>query len=186
MCKSITQVCLALPHRYSLILLKLISNLTNVIIRGEHVTLRLRKKYQNLAEFKPTDFYSLGRHLTPELFTSVPNSDFVIIDYRNLIHKLYLFTFILHSGDILLNVRFATCCWPVFIYFSDSFVKGIDRGASFAAYYKGQLVVNLCGGLADVNAKRPWKEDTVGFFYSTTKFVACVTVAHMIERYLVK
>ncbi|KAH9489722.1 Beta-lactamase domain-containing protein 2 [Bulinus truncatus] len=60
------------------------------------------------------------------------------------------------------------------------------KGSSFAAYYKGQLVVNLCGGFADEQVKRPWKEDTFGFFYSTTKFAASVAIAHMIERGLLQ
>ncbi|XP_055875594.1 beta-lactamase domain-containing protein 2-like [Biomphalaria glabrata] len=66
--------------------------------------------------------------------------------------------------------------------YSENFKNGQEKGSSFAAYYKGQLVINLWGGLADAQVKRPWKEDTYGFFYSTTKFFASVTIAHMVER----
>ncbi|CAG5128671.1 unnamed protein product [Candidula unifasciata] len=69
---------------------------------------------------------------------------------------------------------------------SDSFARGIDKGCSFAAYYRGQPVVNIWGGVADKACRRPWKEDTMGFFHSTTKFVACVTIAHLIESGLLK
>ncbi|BFZ03262.1 hypothetical protein BsWGS_06299 [Bradybaena similaris] len=74
----------------------------------------------------------------------------------------------------------------VLVVLSDSFARDIDKGCSFAAYYRGQPVVNIWGGVADRACRRPWKEDTMGFFYSTTKFVACVTIAHMIERGLLK
>ena len=68
------------------------------------------------------------------------------------------------------------------LFFSESFSKGIDKGASFAAYYKGLPVVNLWGGIADEQVKRPWKEKTMGFMFSTTKFAAAITVAHLVER----
>uniref|UniRef100_A0A0B7AC50 Beta-lactamase-related domain-containing protein n=1 Tax=Arion vulgaris TaxID=1028688 RepID=A0A0B7AC50_9EUPU len=69
---------------------------------------------------------------------------------------------------------------------SDRFACGEDRSCSFAAYYRGQPVVHIWGGYADAQCKSHWKEDTIGFFYSTTKFVASVTIAHMIERGLLK
>lgn len=66
--------------------------------------------------------------------------------------------------------------------FSVNFEKGLESGSNFAAYYKGQPVVNIWGGLADWQVKRAWKEDTMGLFHSTTKFVAAVTIAHLVER----
>ncbi|CAL1540224.1 unnamed protein product [Lymnaea stagnalis] len=70
--------------------------------------------------------------------------------------------------------------------YTEQFSKGVERGSSFAAYYKGQPVVNLWGGLADEQLHRPWKEETVGFFFSTTKLIASVTVAHLVERDLLR
>ncbi|XP_059178460.1 beta-lactamase domain-containing protein 2-like [Physella acuta] len=70
--------------------------------------------------------------------------------------------------------------------YRDNFTKGIEKGSSFAAYYKGKLIVNIWGGLADQQVKRPWKDHTFGFFYSTTKFFAAVTIAHIVERGLLR
>ena len=63
-----------------------------------------------------------------------------------------------------------------------NYESGVEKGSSFAAYYRGQPVVNIWGGLADLEVKRAWKEDTVGLFHSTTKFMAAVTIAHLVER----
>ncbi|GFO39407.1 beta-lactamase domain-containing protein 2-like [Plakobranchus ocellatus] len=68
--------------------------------------------------------------------------------------------------------------------FRENYENGMEKGSSFAAYYKGQPVVNLWGGLADWEVKREWKEDTMGLFYSTTKFMAAITIAHLVERNL--
>ncbi|XP_005092331.1 beta-lactamase domain-containing protein 2 [Aplysia californica] len=70
--------------------------------------------------------------------------------------------------------------------FRDSFSKGIDKGATFAAFYRGKPVVHIWGGLADEEVKRPWKEHTMGFLHSTTKFAAAITIAHMIDRGLLR
>ena len=69
-----------------------------------------------------------------------------------------------------------------YILFRESFAKGIDKGASFSAFYRGEPVVNLWGGLADEEVKRPWKEDTMGFWHSTTKFAGAVTIAHLVDK----
>jgi hypothetical protein len=45
----------------------------------------------------------------------------------------------------------------------------VEIGGTFAAYYKGDLVVNLWGGYADQKAHRMWKKDTLPCVYSTTK-----------------
>ena len=55
-------------------------------------------------------------------------------------------------------------------------------GGSFAAYYKGELVVNLWGGYADRKARRYWKKDTLPCFYSTTKSASSVVIAHLVDR----
>ena len=59
----------------------------------------------------------------------------------------------------------------------------VDIGGTFAAYYKGDLVVNLWGGYADQKAHRMWKKDTLPCVYSTTKSASSVVIAHMVDRY---
>lgn len=62
--------------------------------------------------------------------------------------------------------------------------EGIERGGSFAAYFQGELVVNLWGGFADEEARRPWKYNTASVFYSTTKSPSAVVIGHLVDRYV--
>ncbi|HXX88646.1 MAG TPA: serine hydrolase domain-containing protein [Acidimicrobiales bacterium] len=55
--------------------------------------------------------------------------------------------------------------------FERNFDKGLEVGAAFSAYHRGQMVVDLWGGLADAFEGRPWEEDTIALVYSTTKGV---------------
>lgn len=70
--------------------------------------------------------------------------------------------------------------------FRKSIESGIERGGSFAAYYKGELVVNLWGGFADEESRRPWKHNSASHFYSTTKAASALVIAHLVDRGLVK
>ncbi|GFS11121.1 beta-lactamase domain-containing protein 2-like [Elysia marginata] len=70
----------------------------------------------------------------------------------------------------------------VFQVFSDNYEKGLETGSNFAAHYRGELVINIWGGLADWQVKRAWSENTMGLFHSTTKFMAALTIAHLVER----
>src|SRR5882757_6711033 len=53
--------------------------------------------------------------------------------------------------------------------FQANFTKGLEIGASFSAYYRGEKVVDLWGGTADVATNRPWDERTLALVFSTTK-----------------
>ena len=53
--------------------------------------------------------------------------------------------------------------------FEANFDKGLEIGASFSAYYRGEKVVDLWGGIADVDRGRAWNEDTTALVFSTTK-----------------
>ena len=43
-------------------------------------------------------------------------------------------------------------------------------------------MVNLWGGVADPEKKTPWKKDTLGVFYSSTKAVSAIVVAQLVDR----
>ncbi|HZM56354.1 MAG TPA: serine hydrolase domain-containing protein [Acidimicrobiales bacterium] len=58
--------------------------------------------------------------------------------------------------------------------FQTNFDDGSEVGASFAAYHRGEKVVDLWGGIADTRTGRPWAEDTVALVYSTTKGVTAM------------
>jgi CubicO group peptidase (beta-lactamase class C family) len=53
--------------------------------------------------------------------------------------------------------------------FDANFAKGLEIGASFSAYHRGEKVVDLWGGTADVATNRPWDERTLALAFSTTK-----------------
>ncbi|XP_052218803.1 beta-lactamase domain-containing protein 2-like isoform X2 [Dreissena polymorpha] len=59
---------------------------------------------------------------------------------------------------------------------------GLERGGSFAVYYRGELVVNLWGGYSDYESRRLWKEDTLSTFFSSTKALAAFVIAHLADR----
>jgi CubicO group peptidase (beta-lactamase class C family) len=58
--------------------------------------------------------------------------------------------------------------------FEANFAKGLEIGASFSAYHRGQKVVDLWGGVADVATDRPWDEHTMALVFSTTKGATAV------------
>ncbi|XP_060567845.1 beta-lactamase domain-containing protein 2-like isoform X2 [Ruditapes philippinarum] len=60
--------------------------------------------------------------------------------------------------------------------------SGLDKGSSFAVYYRGVPVVNLWGGYSDISCRRLWKEDTLSTFFSSTKAVAALVIAHLVDR----
>jgi len=53
--------------------------------------------------------------------------------------------------------------------FERNFDKAREAGAAFCAYHRGEKVVDLWGGVADLTDGRPWDEDTMVLVYSTTK-----------------
>ncbi|XP_069125557.1 beta-lactamase domain-containing protein 2-like [Argopecten irradians] len=60
--------------------------------------------------------------------------------------------------------------------------QGLERGGSFAAYYKGELVANVWGGTADGKSGVLWKKDSLPCFYSTTKSMSAVVIAHLVDK----
>jgi CubicO group peptidase (beta-lactamase class C family) len=56
--------------------------------------------------------------------------------------------------------------------FEENFKNNLEpEGAAFAAYYKGELVVDIWGGYADVYLRKSWTNDTLGVVFSTTKVI---------------
>ena len=60
--------------------------------------------------------------------------------------------------------------------------SGKEKGGAFAAFYKGERIVDLWGGWADEDAERKWKEDTITLLFSSTKGVAAIMAAWMVDR----
>ncbi|KAK6103423.1 Beta-lactamase family protein [Brugia pahangi] len=60
-----------------------------------------------------------------------------------------------------------------------------SEGAAFAAYFKGEKVVDLWGGYADSTSHRKWKNDTMTMLFSSTKSICAICFAILVDRGLV-
>jgi len=65
--------------------------------------------------------------------------------------------------------------------FENNFVSHGDVGAAFALYHRGEKVVDIWGGLADKESRRPWEEDTLQYVFSTTKGITAMC-AHVLAQ----
>ena len=53
--------------------------------------------------------------------------------------------------------------------FSANFDAGLEVGASVAVVHRGELVVDLWGGIRDPEGSAPWTADTITNVWSSTK-----------------
>ena len=70
-------------------------------------------------------------------------------------------------------------CFPVCRQNLDS---GLDQGSAFALYHRGELVVEFSGGYADHDAEVPWTKETLCQIASSSKGVAAITTAMLVDR----
>ncbi|MET7718276.1 serine hydrolase domain-containing protein [Streptomyces sp. NPDC005407] len=70
---------------------------------------------------------------------------------------------------------------PVREAFAANFDQHGDIGAAVCVYQDGRPVVDLWGGLADLDTSRPWTRDTLQLVYSATKG-ATATAAHLLAQ----
>lgn len=66
--------------------------------------------------------------------------------------------------------------------FAQNFSDGEELGAGFAIIKNGEVVANLVGGWADRKKETPWTDKTLVPVYSTTKGIAALVLAHLVER----
>ena len=78
---------------------------------------------------------------------------------------------------------------PGFEPVRDAFAANFERpqayreiGAALAVYRHGECVVDLWGGYADQARTRPWTGDTLVNLWSTTKGIAALCVALLVDR----
>ena len=71
---------------------------------------------------------------------------------------------------------------PVREVLEQQFEKDMHIGAGLAVYHRGRKVVDLWGGLADDETKRPWERDTMAVSFSTTKGLAAACIHLLAER----
>lgn len=71
---------------------------------------------------------------------------------------------------------------PVADLFARQLRDGHEIGASFAVYQGEELIINLWGGLADVQHQRPWHHDTRLVVFSVTKGFAAMAFHLLADR----
>jgi CubicO group peptidase (beta-lactamase class C family) len=59
--------------------------------------------------------------------------------------------------------------------------SGLDRGAQFAVYFEGELVIDLCAGLANALSGEMVEEDTLFPVFSVTKGVSATVIHRLAE-----
>lgn len=65
--------------------------------------------------------------------------------------------------------------------FAANFEKHGDVGAACSVYHRGNKVVDLWGGVADVETGRPWVEDSLVLVFSSTKGATAIC-AHLLAQ----
>ncbi|KAK7010016.1 Beta-lactamase domain-containing protein 2 [Biomphalaria glabrata] len=65
--------------------------------------------------------------------------------------------------------------------FRENLKSGLERGASFAAYHKGQCLIDLYGGWSDHEVERHWQDNTLTISWSMVKGVAAVVIARLVD-----
>jgi CubicO group peptidase (beta-lactamase class C family) len=71
---------------------------------------------------------------------------------------------------------------PVREVFERNFEDGLELGAGFAAWLGDELVVDLHGGFMDRAMSKPWTAETICPVFSTTKPVAALVVARLVDQ----
>ena len=61
--------------------------------------------------------------------------------------------------------------------FTENFTRRHELGGACCAYYRGEKVVDLWGGIRNKSTGEPWQEDTMVIMYSATKGLAAMTMA---------
>src|SRR2546423_11812339 len=66
--------------------------------------------------------------------------------------------------------------------FAATFADHGEAGAGFALYVDGRKVVDLWGGVADVETGRPYAEDSLQLVFSTTKGATAICANLLAQR----
>lgn len=61
--------------------------------------------------------------------------------------------------------------------FVENFIHRGELGGACAAYYRGEKVVDLWGGIRNKKTGEPWEQDTMVIVYSATKGLSAITLA---------
>ena len=71
---------------------------------------------------------------------------------------------------------------PVLDVFKANFETGEELGAGFAAFIGDECIVDIFGGWSDRQKKSEWQADTLVPIYSTTKPIAAMVAAMIVDQ----
>lgn len=71
---------------------------------------------------------------------------------------------------------------PLRRVFEESFAAGEEIGAAICVYVDGECVASLWGGVADRDAGRPWREDTMATVFSVTKGLGALCMLMLADQ----
>lgn len=74
---------------------------------------------------------------------------------------------------------------PVREVFVENFASQGEVGAAVSIFHRGECVVDLIGGFTDKTDSVPYSQDTLQLVFSTTKGIAAIALAMLVERGLV-
>jgi CubicO group peptidase (beta-lactamase class C family) len=83
----------------------------------------------------------------------------------------------MRSNHIAVHGRVSPGFQPVRDAFIENFTRRRELGGACCAYYHGEKVVDLWGGVRNKRTGEPWEEDTMVLVNSTTKGLAAMTMA---------
>ena len=66
--------------------------------------------------------------------------------------------------------------------FEDNFREHGEAGAACCVYRHGRVVVDIHGGIADINSNRPWDERTIQLVFSAAKGPTAVCIHRLVEQ----
>uniref|UniRef100_A0A914Y848 Beta-lactamase-related domain-containing protein n=1 Tax=Panagrolaimus superbus TaxID=310955 RepID=A0A914Y848_9BILA len=72
----------------------------------------------------------------------------------------------------------------------EAFVQNLEsnwehQGASLTVFHKNKLVVDLWGGYSDKECRRLWQKDTISVAFSSTKAIASLCIALLVDKHLI-
>lgn len=71
---------------------------------------------------------------------------------------------------------------PVRSAFAEAFGGKPDMGAALAIRHRGEVVVDLWGGVADERTREPWADDTLSVIFSCTKGLVSILAARLVQE----
>jgi len=80
------------------------------------------------------------------------------------------------------NGQYAPAFERVAQQFSRHFASAEEVGAGLCVYHRGEMVVDLWGGLADPVSRTPWSADTLSVVFSVTKGLTAIALNLAAER----